>query len=65
MTKRNPYPHKTINGKKAPMHRHIIEEHIGRELEPLEHVYHLNGNSKDNRIENLTIIRKKSWNPNK
>ena len=40
-----------------------MEEHIGRDLDPLEHVYHLNGNSRDNRIENLAIIKKKSWTP--
>jgi hypothetical protein len=41
-----------------------MEDHLKRELEPHEHVYHLNGDSKDNRIENLIIITKKSWNPN-
>lgn len=54
----NTYSHKTINGKKQRMHRHIMEEHLGRPLEPAEHVYHLNGDSKDNRIENLTVITK-------
>lgn len=35
-----------------------MEEHLGRPLDQNEHVYHLNGNPKDNRIENLTIIKK-------
>ena len=36
-----------------------MEEHLGRLLENCEHVYHLNGDPKDNRIENLIIIKKK------
>lgn len=53
------YPHKTINGKKDKVHRHIMEAHIGRQLDKNEHVYHINGNHLDNRIENLVIITKK------
>ncbi len=53
------YIHKTINGIKKRLHRHIMEEHLGRLLENCEHVYHLNGDPKDNRIENLIIIKKK------
>lgn len=60
---KNSYPHKTINGVKKRLHRHIMENHVGRELEPHEHVYHLNGDSRDNRIGNLTII-KKNYNRN-
>jgi len=62
---KNFYHHKTIKGIKKTVHRHVMEEHLGRSLEPTEHVYHVNGDSKDNRIENLVIINKKSWNPNK
>jgi len=58
---KNFYQHKTINGMKKRIHRHIMEEHLGRLLEPNEHVYHVNGDSKDNRIENLIVIVKKSW----
>lgn len=54
----NTYPHKTINGVKKRIHRHIMEEHLGRLLEANEHVYHINGNSLDNRIENLVLIKK-------
>ena len=53
------YIHKTVNGKKTRIHRHIMEEHLGRDLEKDEHVYHLNGNSLDNSIENLIVIKKK------
>ena len=55
---KNFYHHKTINGRKMTLHRHIMEEYLGRFLEPHEHVYHLNGDSIDNRIENLVIIKK-------
>ncbi len=59
----NQYDYKTLNGKKQPIHRHVMEEHLKRSLEPEEHVYHVNGDSRDNRLENLIIIRKKSWKP--
>jgi len=58
---KNFYQHKTINGKKKPIHRHVMEDHLGRSLEPNEHVYHINGNSVDNRIENLIVIIKNSY----
>ena len=54
------YPYKTINGIKKREHRHIMEEHLGRALEEHEHIYHINGDSLDNRIENLVIIPKKT-----
>lgn len=54
----NVYPYKTINGIKKRVHRHLMEAYLGRLLESNEHVYHLNGNSKDNRIENLIVIKK-------
>jgi hypothetical protein len=56
------YEYKTINGVKKRLHRHVMEQHLERELEPNEHVYHLNGDPKDNRIENLIIIKKNSGN---
>ena len=59
----NFYHHKTINGIKKTVHRHVMEEHLGRLLEPDEHVYHVNGDSRDNRIENLIIIKKKYKKP--
>jgi hypothetical protein len=57
----NFYHHKTIKGVKKTVHRHAMEEYLGRLLEPNEHVYHINGNPQDNSIENLVVIVKKSW----
>lgn len=37
-------------------HRAIIEKSIGRELSKLEQVHHLNGNKRDNRLENLVVL---------
>ncbi|WP_341232411.1 HNH endonuclease [uncultured Methylophaga sp.] len=37
-------------------HRYYIEKHIGRCLGPDEDVHHINGDKRDNRIENLEII---------
>lgn len=54
----NFYHHKTINGVKKSIHRHIMEEHLGRPLETDEHVYHINGDPSDNDIENLVVVKK-------
>jgi len=58
------YQYKTINGVKKRLHTHIMEAHIGRELEKTEHVYHKNGDKNDNDVENLVIIKKKIKNAN-
>ncbi len=55
---KNKYITKKVNGIKKRLHRHIMEEHLGRPLLPNEHVYHLNGDSLDNRIENLVVVLK-------
>jgi HNH endonuclease len=44
------------NGKKVRAHRWIMEQRIGRKLQPFEHVHHINGNPLDNNIENLVVL---------
>jgi HNH endonuclease len=45
------------NGRKRAKreHRHIMEQHLGRRLDPEDVVHHRNGNKSDNRLENLEV----------
>lgn len=52
----NPYVRKVINGVRVKLHRYIMEQHLGRKLNRKEVVHHINGNPKDNRIENLQVM---------
>jgi len=37
-------------------HRYVMEQHLGRKLSYEEVVHHINGDRKDNRIENLQVM---------
>lgn len=49
------HPKSTKNGYVLE-HRIVVENHLGRMLEPSEMVHHRNHDKKDNRIENLELM---------
>lgn len=53
----NGYLYIQKGGKQVPVHKLLVEENIGRELEPYEVVHHVDGNKKNNRLENLFLCR--------
>lgn len=44
------------DGSKTYYYRAVVEAHLGRHLRSEEKVHHINGDSADDRFENLTVI---------
>ena len=58
----SPYKRTTYNGKPIDEHRKVMEIYLGRKLESWEIVHHINGNKRDNRIENLRVMTQNEHN---
>ena len=53
---RNKYKRKKVNGKNMQLHRFIMEQHLGRELDIDEVVHHIDGDIFNNDISNLKVM---------
>jgi hypothetical protein len=51
------YKRLKLRGRSKLLHRHVVEQHLGRSLRRDEHVHHRNGDRYDNRIDNLCYRR--------
>jgi hypothetical protein len=50
------YKRITVDGRQLPLHRYVMECHVGRRLRTDEIVHHINHDPFDNRLENLEIV---------
>jgi hypothetical protein len=46
----------SVNGIRRPEHRHLMEMHLGRTLEPHEVVHHVDRNPINNDLTNLVVL---------
>lgn len=45
-----------VNGRSKLLHRHIMEQHLGRSLTRLEYVHHKDHNKANNQLDNLEVV---------
>lgn len=50
------YKRISVRGKWVKEHRLVMERHLGRKMDPSEHIHHINGDGLDNRVENLQVV---------